>query len=77
MDECDRSAPFIEQMEKVALDKAKQVKNYGSALVIDGERVCRDCEEPIARKRLEAQPRAVLCVECQEDRERGSKLYRR
>ena len=31
---------------------------------------CRSCDEPIAIARLRIRPEAVLCVECQQDRER-------
>jgi DnaK suppressor protein len=31
--------------------------------------LCEDCEEPIARKRLEALPYAALCAACQEKRD--------
>lgn len=34
-------------------------------LVLDGVRVCKDCEEPIEPERLRAVPTAVRCVDCQ------------
>lgn len=34
-------------------------------LMIDGVRACLDCFEPLTKKRLEAKPDAVRCVECQ------------
>lgn len=34
-------------------------------LLLDGVRVCRLCEEPIAPERLRAAPDAVRCVHCQ------------
>lgn len=33
--------------------------------------LCEDCQEPIAKKRLEAFPSARYCIECQSKRERG------
>ena len=33
--------------------------------------ICLHCEEPIARARLEAQPHAGLCVDCQSAAEQG------
>ena len=33
--------------------------------------ICLHCEEPIARARLEAQPYAGLCVDCQSATEQG------
>ena len=32
---------------------------------IEGRRVCLDCFEPLAKRRLKAAPRAVRCVDCQ------------
>lgn len=40
---------------------------------IEGRRVCLDCYEPIARKRLAANPHAVRCTECQGDNDRRRK----
>ena len=76
-DEADRSAPFIEQMEKIALEHARQVKSYGKPRIMKNKRICIDCDEPLSQQRLKALPRAVLCVECQEEREREDRLYRR
>jgi DnaK suppressor protein len=36
----------------------------------DGERTCLDCQEPISRERIEANPQAVRCVECQIKKEK-------
>ncbi len=32
--------------------------------------ICRACEEPIGRRRLEARPESPLCVQCQSAREK-------
>ena len=37
--------------------------------------ICEICEEPIARKRLEARPETGLCIRCKEDQERNEKAY--
>ena len=37
--------------------------------------VCEICEEPIAKKRLEARPETGLCIRCKEDQERNEKAY--
>lgn len=34
--------------------------------VIDGIRYCLDCDEEITKARINAQPKAALCVDCQE-----------
>jgi DnaK suppressor protein len=36
---------------------------------------CEICEEPIAKKRLEARPETGLCIRCKEDQERNEKAY--
>jgi len=40
-------------------------------LYLDGVRCCLDCEDPILEARLEANPKAVRCVECQCRHERS------
>ncbi|HET6612321.1 MAG TPA: TraR/DksA C4-type zinc finger protein [Kofleriaceae bacterium] len=37
--------------------------------------ICQVCEEPIAKKRLEARPETQLCIRCKEDQERDEKAY--
>jgi DnaK suppressor protein len=33
--------------------------------------ICADCNQPIAKERLEARPQATLCIDCQRKREGG------
>ena len=40
---------------------------------IEGKRVCLDCFEPIALKRLIANADAVRCVDCQQDHDKRKK----
>lgn len=47
----------------LALDRMEQ-GSYG---------VCLSCDEEISEKRLMAEPTALLCVHCQQKRERGRK----
>lgn len=61
-------AQFHEEHERAAGLAAQQERAHAHAeppLFIDGERSCRDCEEPISRERLAANADAVRCVECQ------------
>jgi len=37
--------------------------------------ICSECEEPIAKKRLEARPETQLCIRCKEDQEQTEKAY--
>ena len=40
--------------------------------------ICEDCEEEIAQARLEALPfRPIVCVACQEEREKEARFQRR
>lgn len=76
-DVADRVSPIFEELHQRNIEQARCAKNYGLALMIDGHRCCRVCEEPLSKERMKAQPNAVLCVECQEDEERADRLYRR
>lgn len=42
----------------------------------EGQRLCLDCEERLSKKRLQASPNAVRCVECQDQKERRQRGYR-
>ena len=37
--------------------------------------ICKECEEPISVKRLEARPETELCIRCKEDQERQEKDF--
>lgn len=37
--------------------------------------LCQECEEPIAIKRLEAQPYSIFCISCAEEKELNKKKY--
>ncbi len=59
------------QAQAMSLESARRremtLKNIASALkrIDEGEfGLCRSCEEPIARKRLEFDPTALLCIQC-------------
>jgi DnaK suppressor protein len=36
---------------------------------------CKDCEEPIEPRRLEARPVSTLCIACKEKQEHREKIY--
>jgi DnaK suppressor protein len=42
----------------------------------EGKRICLTCEERLSQKRLDAEPRAVRCVECQDLHEKRQRGYR-
>lgn len=42
----------------------------------EGKRICFTCEERLSQKRLQAEPRAVRCVECQDLHDKRRRGYR-
>jgi DnaK suppressor protein len=71
------SAGELEEQQRASALRAR------SAVVIemprhdrDGEHVCLDCEERLSARRLKAAPRAVRCVECQDQHEKRRRGYR-
>lgn len=76
MDEIDIAQERAQQYT----DEAVAARRRGVEGVWDGvERECADCGEPIPAARLRLVPGAVLCIECQRDREgvRGHAHLRR
>jgi DnaK suppressor protein len=71
MDECDIAAE-LQQMDREGALRVtlRAAHRKEKALIIDGERCCLDCEDPIEPERLSANPDAVRCVGCQEKKER-------
>ena len=64
-----------ELTERRTAEAVRAVRNrpIEAPLEVEGERVCLDCREPIAIARLNANPPAVRCIDCQTDHERRSK----
>lgn len=50
--------------------QAARAAEHEKPFEIEGRRVCLDCFEPIALKRLKANPAAVRCTECQQLQDR-------
>lgn len=64
------------QAQAMSLESARRrdlmLKGIAAALrrIDDGTfGLCRTCEEPIARKRLEFDPTALLCIDCAQEAE--------
>jgi phage/conjugal plasmid C-4 type zinc finger TraR family protein len=70
-DAADFAGP-IEQREREAALARQAARNeeHETPFEIEGMRVCTDCYEPIGARRLEANPHAVRCTECQQDLDR-------
>jgi len=66
MDECDMAADLQQQDREGGLRVALRAAHHEEkVLVIDGERCCLDCKDPIEKERLKASPGVVRCVGCQ------------
>lgn len=70
MDEADRAQQYEETHRAMALTAVQGALTSGPPLIIDGVRVCHDCEETIPWARLRLGTHIVRCVECQERYER-------
>lgn len=52
------------------IDQALEMINLGTW------GICKDCEEPISRSRMQAMPTAVRCISCEEKVERKTVVHR-
>lgn len=68
MDPIDYAQQREEQHRDLAL-AAQANRAKDKPLVIDDEVCCCSCEEPIPEKRLEAEPEAARCLDCQQAHE--------
>lgn len=72
MDVADEANRYNEQFQSIAMRNhlASRSRQEEEPLVIDGERCCIDCHDPIDPRRLAAKPDAVRCTECEAKKER-------
>jgi len=66
----DRAQPYEEALlaEAHAMHAARMF--HEEPRIVNGARLCLDCDEPLSKKRLKAAPEAVRCVDCQKLREK-------
>lgn len=69
-DEIDEAQEREEFYRTMLLKKALEKINEEDPLIINGRRHCLDCEQPIPKKRLRANPEARRCIFCQTRKER-------
>ncbi|MEN6375565.1 MAG: TraR/DksA C4-type zinc finger protein [Smithella sp.] len=70
-DEMDNAQKYDELYRNSALVKAKAGRiEDEDPLIIEGVRYCLDCAKPIPPARLELQPDARRCVNCQTKKEK-------
>jgi phage/conjugal plasmid C-4 type zinc finger TraR family protein len=70
MDDIDRAQHQEALARDAALAEHRHRNRPEAALLIEGERCCVGCFEPIEARRMKAVPLAVRCMQCQEDFER-------
>lgn len=76
-DVADYAQAIAEEERKDALAARAARTFHEEPRVVNGQRLCRDCDEPLSKKRLKFVPEAVRCVDCQnllEQRQRRKKL---
>lgn len=69
MDDMDMAAELERRDREAALSMAQRSTLQCGPEIINGVACCRECGEPIPKKRLEALPGVALCKACQEERE--------
>jgi DnaK suppressor protein len=77
VDDGDRAQYLAEQQRQNALAARYEPPADPQARLPDGTVVCWDCETPIPKARLAANPHAVRCIDCQRRVERADELTRR
>lgn len=72
MDDLDR-AKILEMRQRADALAAQQRRAQitDEPLMVNGQRLCLDCEEVIPAERLAVQPESVRCVACKSNHERG------
>jgi len=60
---------LTERLRQAGIDEARSAPTE-QPLEVNGQRLCKECEEPLSPARLNANPSAVRCVECQTDHDR-------
>jgi DnaK suppressor protein len=64
-----------ESLMKQLVQQANQISKSLQKIKDGTFGLCQECEEPIAIKRLQAQPFAILCISCAEEKEINQKKY--
>jgi len=65
MDEFDQAQQLEQQERDARIAEQRQRPARQQLTDATGEIVCRSCYEPMSPERLEAQPDAACCVQCQ------------
>lgn len=65
----EEAQALTDRLTMAGIERARQAQSE-PPLEVEGQRLCLGCEDPISAARLNANPRAVRCVECQNDHDR-------
>lgn len=65
----EQAQALTERLTQAGIEQTLQ-GHLETPLEVNGQRFCLGCDDPISQARLDACPRAVRCVECQNDQDR-------
>lgn len=65
----EQAQALTEQITRAGIEQALQC-HLEAPLELNGRRLCLNCDEELSLARLNANPNAVRCVECQTDHDR-------
>jgi len=72
MDDLDRAKDLeMRQRADALAAQQRRAQITDEPLMVNGQRLCLDCEEVIPAERLAVQPESVRCVPCKSIHERG------
>lgn len=65
----EQAQALTERLTQAGIEQTLQ-GHLETPLEMNGQRFCLDCDERLSFARMEANPRAVRCVDCQNDHDR-------
>lgn len=68
----EEAQALTERITRAGIEQALQC-HLEVPLEVNGQRFCLDCDERLTWARMQANPKAVRCVECQTDHDRRGK----
>jgi RNA polymerase-binding transcription factor len=70
MDQLDHAKELEIKQREIALEAHFKNQKEEPPHEVDGIRYCLDCDDEIPKKRLQARPEAVRCIDCKSDKEK-------
>lgn len=68
----EQAQALTERLTQAGIEQTLQC-HLEAPLERNGQRFCLDCDERLSVARMDANPRAVRCVDCQNDHDRRGK----